>query len=205
MFEDKDRHYKTLMSQYRMAQDDNTREVVRQEIWDTFGQKKVTLVTDMSGFTYLSHQYGSVHYLSMIEMMKEVVIEVVEAHKGIVVKCEADNTFCIFDDPNLAVEASVAINKELLHKNKTLEEKFHVTLSCGIACGTILLLEDDIFGRSVIIASKLGEDIATKSEILVSQSCVDRMDFTSYFSGKMTSLEVSKVKMDCFYIEIPTL
>ena len=197
----KDRHYKTLMSQYRSAQDDDIRENIRQEIWATFGKKRATLVTDMSGFTYLSHRYGSVHYLSMIEMMEEVVREVVEGYKGDVVKCEADNTFSIFEDPRLAVEASIAINCRLEKENLHLEEKFQVGLSCGIAYGTILVLEDDIYGQSVIIASKLGEDTATKGEILVTKKCIDAIDEASHLRQEPVMLEVSKVEVLCCYIE----
>ena len=196
-----EKHYKALMAQYRQATDDDKRESIRQEIWNTFGEKRATLVTDMSGFTYLSHRYGSVHYLSMIEMMEEIVQDVVSSYQGTVVKCEADNTFCIFEDPKLAINASIAINQRLEVENRLLEEKFQVTLSCGIAYGTILVLEDEIYGQSVIIASKLGEDIATKDEILVSKNCLDAAGGCGHLTLKPLTLEVSKVEVRCYYLE----
>jgi len=200
----KDRHYKTLMRAYRNATDDDAREEIRQEIWGTFGQKRATLVTDMSGFTYLSHRYGSVHYLSMIEMMEEVIRQVVRDYDGTVVKCEADNTFCIFENPKYAVEASFAINHALDIKNRQLEEKFQVTVSCGIAYGSILVLENEIFGQSVIVASKLGEDIATKGDIIVSKNCIDMIEKDTPLCKRAATFDVSKVKVECFYLEVPS-
>ena len=200
----KDRHYKSLMSRYRSAQDDTAREEIRQEIWKIFGQKRATLVTDMSGFTYLSHRYGSIHYLSMIEMMEEVITQVVEEHEGTVVKCEADNTFCIFENPKCALEASLVINKALDIKNLELEEKFQVSISCGIAYGSILVLENEIYGQSVIIASKLGEDIAKRGEILVSKDCFDIIDDQLEVVKTAVTLDISKVEVACFYVTTTT-
>ena len=196
-----DKHFKSLISQYRKAENDDQREIIRQEIWNIFGQKRATLVTDMSGFTYLSHRYGSVHYLSMIELMEEVVTEVVELYHGRVMKCEADNTFCIFEDPRLAIEASVAINIRLAKENQLIEEKFQVNIACGIGYGTILVLDEDIYGQSVIIASKLGEDIATKGEILVSKKCLDAAGGCEHLTQRAIVLEVSKVEVACYYLE----
>ena len=197
----KDKHFKKLMSEYRKAERDPIREEIRQEIWKHFGHKRATLVTDMSGFTYLSHRYGSVHYLAMIDMMEEVITKVVSEHQGSVVKCEADNTFCIFENPRDAIEASLAISDALDIKNREVEEKFQVTVSCGIAYGSILVLDDEIYGQSVIIASKLGEDVATKGEILVSKSCIDNAGDVSHLNTKEARLDISKVEVVCFYIE----
>ena len=191
--------FQQYILEYRHCKNDDTREAVRQKIWDAFGEKRATLITDMTGFTQKSHQYGSVHYLSMIAMVEEVVREIVATHQGVVVKCEADNTFSVFKDAKQAIEASFAINSALEKENISLEEKFHLTVSCGIAYGTILVLENDIYGQSVIIASKLGEDVAKKGEILVSKEAYDSLDEATY-TKTPTTLELSKVEVECYYI-----
>ena len=196
---EKVRLFKEYIATYRQCKDDVERENTRQKIWDTFGEKRATLITDMSGFTLKSHQYGSVHYLSMIAMVEEVVREVVTAHQGVVIKCEADNTFSVFEESEQALEASLSINKILQKENAFLEEKFHVDVACGIAYGRILVLENDIYGKSVIIASKLGEDVAKKGEILMSKEAYDSFDADTY-TKTHTTLELSKVEVACYYI-----
>ena len=196
---EKERLFKQYISEYTQCKDDDTREVVRQKIWDAFGEKRATLITDMTGFTQKSHQYGSVHYLSIIARVEEVVNAIVVSHEGVVVKCEADNTFSVFKDANQAIEASLSINKALEKENISLDEIFHVEVACGIAYGTILVLENDIYGQSVIIASKLGEDVAKKGEVLVSKEAFNSIDDSEYIKTP-TTLELSKVEVECYYI-----
>ena len=191
--------FQQYILEYRHCKNDDTREAVRQKIWDTFGEKRATLITDMTGFTQKSHLYGSVHYLSMIAMVEEVVRDIIADYDGLLVKCEADNTFSVFKDAKQAIEASLSINKALEKENISLDEKFHVEVACGIAYGTILVLENDIYGQSVIIASKLGEDVAKKSEILVSKETLDSIDSDTYIKIP-TTLELSKVEVECYYI-----
>jgi len=195
----KERLFKQYISEYTQCKDDDEREVVRLKVWDELGENRATLITDMTGFTHKSHQYGSVHYLSMIAMVEEVVREIVTAYEGVVVKCEADNTFNVFKDAKEAIDASFSINRALEKKNISLDEKFHLAVSCGVAYGTILVLENDIYGQSVIIASKLGEDVAKKGEVLVSKEAFDSIDKTVY-TKTQTTLELSKVEVECYYI-----
>jgi len=191
----KEQLFKALISKYRHAADDSERERIHLEMWDTFGEKRATLITDMSDFTYISHQYGSVHYLSMISRMEEIVTSVITAHEGTLVKCEADNTFSIFHDPSQALLASQAINTALKKENAQEDEKFHIRIACGIAYGTILVLDEDIYGQSVIIASKLGEDIAKGGEILVSQATIDAIADNDIPIKEHATLNISKVEV----------
>ena len=74
----------------------------------------------------------------------------------------------IFRNPDKAVQAAVAMQRQLLHYNtdKTDEEK--VLLCVGLGYGPVLRIGDiDVFGHEVNSASKLGEDTAKAYEILV--------------------------------------
>ncbi len=190
-----------LLKEYSAQKSDVLREVVRSEIWETFGEMKATLITDMSGFTYITHHFGSVHYLSMIQIMEETAVHIINDHGGVVVKCEADNIFSLFDDPKDAIDAGIALNRSLVELNKTIEQQFHIAISCGIAYGEVLVLDDDIYGKSVIIASKLGEDIATSGEILVSKTCIEALNDADIFQKRAKTFLISKVETDCFYVE----
>merc|ERR1719420_1915585 len=47
-----------------------------------------------------------------------------------------------------------------------------VSVSIGIKDGSLVLIEGDVYGDPVNVASKLGEDIAEPGELLVAISCV---------------------------------
>lgn len=87
-------------------------------------------------------------------------------YEGDVVKMEADNFFAVFDTPDQAVMAAL----DLVSASKTIrqDEGLDLRLCCGIEHGKILYLEDeDLFGKPVNAASRLGEDVDNADEVLV--------------------------------------
>ena len=69
-------------------------------IRDRFTRTLAVLVLDMSGFSRLTHRYGVVHFLAMIQRMHDLVLPVVEAPRygGRLLKLEADNVYAVFPD-----------------------------------------------------------------------------------------------------------
>ena len=51
---------------------------VEQNIWSKFGQTKVVLVLDMSGFSQLVQKHGLMHYLGMVRRMQVAIEPIVE-------------------------------------------------------------------------------------------------------------------------------
>ncbi len=58
------------------------------------------------------------------------------------------------------------------NRGRPTPERFNACI--GIDCGPILRLADDVYGAAVNIASKLGEDLAAKDEILVTGEVMRR-------------------------------
>lgn len=173
------------------------------KIKETFGETHAILVMDMSGFSRMTLKHGIIHFLSMIHRMNEIAKPAIEEHGGEVVKFEADNAFAVFTEVEQAVEAAIDILKRLSAANTMLPPEFDMYGKFGIGYGEVLMLEDDdLFGAEVNLASKLGEDLANRDEILLTAEAYQRLDQESRECEeslmKISGLELSvhKVKYD---------
>ncbi|MBV9211253.1 MAG: adenylate/guanylate cyclase domain-containing protein [Acidobacteria bacterium] len=145
-------------------------------IKETFGETHAILIMDMSGFSRVTLQYGIIHFLAMIHRMNEIARPTIEEHGGEVVKFEADNAFAVFNEVDEAVEAAIDILKRLSAANTMLPPEFDMYGKFGIGYGEVLMLEDDdLFGAEVNLASKLGEDLAARNEILLTEEAYQRL------------------------------
>jgi adenylate cyclase len=136
-----------------------------------FERELAIFVLDMCGFSRLTLKHGIIHYLAMIKRMQDVVLPVVEQHKGNLVKTEADNVFAVFKTVPHAYAAAVDVNAKLGEANKVLPEDWDLHVGIGIGYGPLLLIgEHDVFGSEMNLASKLGEDLAEDGDVLLTKS-----------------------------------
>ena len=146
------------------------------EIWRRFGRTRAVLVLDMCGLSRLTMRYGITHFLAMIRRLQTIVRPVIAQGGGHVVKTEADNVFATFDDVPEALATARAIQRSLDTANAFLPEDWDLHAAIGIGYGPILLIGDaDLFGSEMNIASKLGEDVAARGEILLSSGARERI------------------------------
>jgi adenylate cyclase len=146
-------------------------------IRETFSETHAIMVMDMSGFSRLTVAYGIIHFLAMIHRMQQVVAPAVEEHGGEVIKWEADNVFAVFAEVESAVEAAVDIMKRFSAANTMLPDEMDLYAKFGIGYGETLIIErQDLYGGEVNLASKLGEDLARRDEILLTESAFGRVD-----------------------------
>lgn len=144
------------------------REQITQTLEEMFGQEKAVMVLDMSGFSATTQRLGITSFLLMIHEMQTIAMPCVIAHKGLLVKAEADNLFCLFDTVIDAVRASQEITRHLTAANQILPHDRRLYVSIGIGFGMILNIADkDLYANEVNLASKLGEDIGTMGDILL--------------------------------------
>ena len=144
------------------------REEIARQIESIFAQDKAVLVLDMSGFSSTTRHHGIVSFLLMIHQMKLLACPAIKAHRGLLVKAEADNLFCLFDTAADAIGAAREIVERLNTVNVLLPEDRRLYASVGIGYGRILNVGDrDLFGDEVNLASKLGEDVAARGVVLL--------------------------------------
>jgi adenylate cyclase len=152
---------------------------IDQEVWAEVGCVGAVLISDTAGFTRLTEKCGVIHALALIQRGVDIARPIINEHKGIVIKQEADNMVNLFPSVNEALNAAVSINQALARHNATLDNPdLHTRFSFGMDWGKVLKLSHDIFGAPVNIASKLGEDTASGGEILLSKASADLLKST---------------------------
>ena len=80
-----------------------------------FAEQKAVLILDMSGFCRTTHLYGIVSFLLMIHQMQLICRPCVEQNRGVVIKADADNLFCLFDTVRDAIRAGQEIMRASRH------------------------------------------------------------------------------------------
>jgi class 3 adenylate cyclase len=146
-----------------------------------FERRVAILALDMSGFSRLTLELGIIHYLAMIHQMHEAAAPAVTGNGGKIIKFEADNLFAIFNDAAGALEGALDIFRAFNAVNSVLPRERHIYGSIGIGYGETLVLDgEDMFGAEMNIACKLGEDIATRDEILLTAAAYDSLPADHY-------------------------
>ena len=197
-----DKRFEQLLVDYVKASSAEERVRIDQMLWQEFGQTKVVLVMDMSGFSLLTQKFGIVHYLSMVKRMQITTRPIVEKNGGQIVKFEADNCFAMFDDVRTGIETAIALNAAFARMNEHTDESFDIRVSIGIDCGAVLLTGGpDYFGDVVNRACKLGEDVAGPGEIYVSKTAFEQVPEEAGFRGKALELSISGIHLKAVKLE----
>jgi class 3 adenylate cyclase len=144
---------------------------IDQRIWDLFGEEWAIMFTDLSGFSRQVAAFGIIHFLQVIFDKKRLLLPIVAAHDGILIKVEADSFLIIFKRPDAALRCAIEMQHACQKLNQRRVPEEQVLLCLGIGFGRILRIGDaDVFGQEVNAASKLGEDTAKSDEILVTEA-----------------------------------
>ncbi len=184
------RIYLEYLLKQRTEQPERQAEIT-QEIDDVFGQDKAVMVLDMCGFCRTTRDHCIITVLSMIYQMQLLSRPCIEAHGGRLIKADADNLYCLFDTVIDALRAHRQIHSCLTSSNNLSPDNCHLNISTGIGYGHILNIEDkDLFGAEVNLASKLGEDIADKGEILLTENAFVQLQEADSFVQEET-IEIS--------------
>lgn len=141
----------------------------------TFGETLAVLVMDMAGFSRQTIRHGIIHFLAQIHRMHALAGPSIEKNGGEVIKYEADNVFALFPDVGQAVSAALDLDHAMQAANTMLPDEYDLHGEFGIGYGDILVVEDDLYGSEVNLASKLGEDLAERGEILLTESARARV------------------------------
>lgn len=147
------------------------RQSIDRRIWDLFGEEWCVMATDLSGFSRGVAEFGIIHFLQTIYEAERMLIPVVEAHDGILLKVEGDSFIVIFRNVQKALHASIEMQRTTRRYNADHVDVEHVLLGIGLGFGRVLRIGDaDVFGNEVNSACILGESWAKGYEILVTQA-----------------------------------
>lgn len=133
------------------------------------------LVSDSSGFSRKTHDYGILQFLAVMTRCYGKLFPIIRKRGGRVLAHDADNLLCVFEAPAQAVRTAAELQKCLRKYNRGRSEDERFNLCIGISYGPVVRLTDNVYGAAVNVASKLGEDLADKDEILVTAEVARRV------------------------------
>ena len=195
--------FQNLLLAFSQAEDLKERQRIENILWSEYGTERAVFVLDMSGFSLLTRKYGIVHYLSMVKRMQKTTEPIVKSYGGSMIKYEADNCFAVFPDPLSAVNAALTMQHAFEASNLMTSDDLDIYISCGIDYGKILVIEgEDCFGDAVNRASKLGEDVASAREVLITKEAMDMIPREANVKGKKMSVSVSGLNITAYSISI---
>ena len=141
---------------------------IDRRIWRLFGETWSVLYTDLAGFSRNVAEFGIIHFLQTIYESHRLLVPIIECENGVLLKTEGDSLIVMFRNVNDALRCALAMQACTREYNLTRIDTEKVLLCVGIGFGDVLRVGDaDIFGAEVNAACKLGEDIATAGEILM--------------------------------------
>jgi class 3 adenylate cyclase len=194
--------FDSLIADFSNESDPEKAEEVRRRIWDKFGTKGAVFISDMASFSSTSRKVGVCHFLKMIHRTRQIVAPVIEANRGVLLKCDADNCYAFFKSADDAIRASFDVNGALYEANDSFDIGEQVNLSVGIDFGRVLLIGDiEFFGDPVNTASKLGEDLATRDEILVTHRAIENSNFEIPKLAERMVARISEIEIQ--YVRLP--
>ena len=193
--------FDSLMAAFANEHDAGKAEVIRQQIWDEFGTEGAVFISDMASFSSTSRKIGVCHFLKMIYRTRQIIRPVIEANNGTLLKFDADNCYAFFKSTDDAIKACFEINSAIFDSNNQYSLAEQVYLSVGIDYGRLLLVGDiDYFGDPVNTSSKLGEDLAVRAEVLITERAIENSNFelpplTERVVARISEIEIQYVRL----------
>ena len=191
-----------LIAKFSDESDPAKAEEIRQSIWDTFGTEGTVYISDMASFSSTSRKLGVCHFLKMIHRTRQIIIPIIEANNGIMLKCDADNCYAFFRNADDAIKAAFDVNSVLFEANGKFGIGEQIYVSVGIDYGRVLLIGDvEFFGDPVNTASKLGEDLAVREEVLVTRRAIEHSNFEIPELAERMVARISEIEIQ--YVRLP--
>ena len=193
--------FDSLIAELAEERDPVKAEAIRQGIIDRFAVHGAVFISDMASFSATSRKRGVCHFLKLIHRARQIIGPIVEANRGKLLKCDADNCYAFFETTDDALRASFAVNAALYASNEEFPLEEQIYLSVGIDYGRVLLIGDmDFYGDPVNTASKLGEDLAVRAETLVTMRALEGSDFeipelAERMVARISDIEISYVRV----------
>jgi class 3 adenylate cyclase len=129
------------------------------------------LFTDLVGHTAMMSRLGDERGREVLREHERITREVLKAHSGTEVKTMGDGFMASFGSVTKAVECAVALQRAIEARNEKGEMGTgeRIEVRCGLNAGEPIEEEGDLFGATVILASRIAAK-ADGGEILVADT-----------------------------------
>lgn len=119
--------------------------------------------TDIESSSVLLDRLGDAAFMRVLGWHDRIVRDAAEQQNGFVVKSQGDGFMLAFPSAALALRATLSMRERI----KTGFEGLPVRIRVGLHSGEAIKRSDDFYGRTVVIASRIGA-LALGDEILAS-------------------------------------
>ncbi|HYD09379.1 MAG TPA: adenylate/guanylate cyclase domain-containing protein, partial [Acidimicrobiales bacterium] len=117
------------------------------------------LVTDIVGSTVMAEAMGDIRWVRLLKQHDEQVRTCLSAHGGTELKHQGDGFLLAFPSARKALLCAVQLQKAFA--------EMELPVRMGLHTGEVIRDGDDLYGRNVILATRVS-DQATAGEILLS-------------------------------------
>jgi class 3 adenylate cyclase len=135
------------------------------------GPLRTVLFTDVVAHTEMMSRLGDEKGRELLREHERITREVLKAHGGTEVKTMGDGFMASFGSVTRAVECAVALQKAFEERNSDVGARHASPLRvrCGLNAGEPIEEDGDLFGATVILASRIAAK-AAGGEILVADT-----------------------------------
>lgn len=132
--------------------------------------KNLTIMfTDIKGFTQKTSQQSRSATVDLIMRHRDLLMPVFDKYHGRVVKTIGDAFLVVFESPTNAVLTGIELQDVLMEHNRDSHDGERLEVRVAINSGEVSLVDGDIYGEPVNIASRL-ESISEANEIYFTES-----------------------------------
>jgi len=124
--------------------------------------------TDIIGFSKIVGELTDLELSTLLSEHKDFIIRIIYKFDGSIIKGEGDAFLISFSSVTSATESAVKIQRELRKKRDKSDSKFHLALRIIITLGDVMHKDNDVYGESVNIVSRI-EEITPPDEIYLSE------------------------------------
>ena len=128
------------------------------------------MFTDIVNSTSLLSAMGDDAWDGVRRWHDRTVTMIVAEHQGNIVKGTGDGFFVVFDEPALAVDSAIAIQRALDEHRR--RGGFSPSVRIGVHAGSAIIVGDDYSGRDVVVAARISA-LAGADEIYASGGLAD--------------------------------
>lgn len=135
------------------------------------GEEIGVMFSDIRGFTSYTATKGDQAAWRLARLHEALMRDEIEGHNGILVKTLGDGIMAAFAELRDGVMAAITIQRAIREQSKKSADQL-VDVGIGLASGTPVMTETDLFGNSVNLAQRLSA-LAKGGQILVTKKIKD--------------------------------
>lgn len=141
--------------------------------------KKAVVFVDLSSSTALFESIGDESATNLVHTITKDIAQHLELHHGRVVKFLGDGVLAIFEQADWVVKACLLLNKMLIETEESVSQALlgldRISVRVGIDYGTIVEVEDDVYGDTVNVASRI-LSLAKPGELMMTGAVFEQLD-----------------------------